>query len=40
METHAEERLAISTITAGAIGFEVDPAHGGSVFAGRSSWAM
>jgi hypothetical protein len=25
---------------AGAIGFEVAPAHGGSVFLGRSSWAM
>jgi len=25
---------------AGAVGFEVGPAHGGSVFVGRSSWAM
>jgi len=25
---------------AGAVGFEVGPAHGGSVFFGRSSWAM
>jgi hypothetical protein len=25
---------------AGAIGVQVGPAHGGSVFVGRSSWAM
>ena len=25
---------------AGAVGFEVGPAHGGSVFVGRPSWTM